>query len=106
MIALHRLGFAKTDETCQKKVRRIKINHFCTGRIHTKISSQVTRFYENNKCNLTTNSVATLIWLGAAWLVRGGNGADMTLPNHSRRPAKMKEQVVQDDQRGFQKKIV
>ena len=27
----------------------------------------------------------------------------MTLPNHSRRPAKMKEQVVQDDQRGFQK---
>ena len=30
----------------------------------------------------------------------------MTLPNHSRRPAKMKEQVVQDDQRGFQKKIV
>ena len=33
-----------------------------------------------------------------------GDGADMTLPNHSRRPAKMKEQVVQDDQRGFQKK--
>ena len=27
----------------------------------------------------------------------------MTLPNHSRRPAKMKEQVIQDDQRGFQK---
>ena len=28
----------------------------------------------------------------------------MTPPNHSRRPAKMKEQVVQDDQKGFQKK--
>ena len=40
-----------------------------------------------------------------AWLVvEEGDGADMTLPNHSRRPAKMKEQVVQDDRTGFQKK--
>ena len=30
----------------------------------------------------------------------------MTLPNHSRRPAKMKEQVVQDDQNGFQKEKI
>ena len=69
------------------------------------------RFDESNKCNLTTNSVATLIWLGGCLVLaclvgEEGDGADMTLPNHSRRPAKMKEQVVQDDQRGFQKKIV
>ena len=42
-----------------------------------------------------------------AWMVgeEEGDGADMTLPNHSRRPAKMKEQVVQDDRRGLQKKL-
>ena len=49
-----------------------------------------------------------LAWglVGCGLVVEGGwgDGADMTLPNHSRRPAKMKEQVVQDDQRGFQKK--
>ena len=35
-----------------------------------------------------------------------GDGADMTLPNHSRRPAKMKEQVVQNQNGPQKEKIV